>query len=232
MQALSKAQDSPVLANAVEMLKDAQQQVSASIAKLEEAPLSEKPVVAGLQALHLAQQALAGATAVAASTADSLIQSSGLDSALTGAKESVANARGQLFALLRSLSAQAGSLLQRAEAAGLSTAVALDKRFGVVDTAASLDAQYGVSTLAAEGYKQGVATVASLDAKYALKDRATAAVEGLRAWDESLTGGTLSGAVQGAVSVAADGVAYAEGLGQKFVEARGEPAQPAKPVVQ
>ncbi len=238
-QALASIKSTPALAATAALLEQARDEVKASLVELEQAPLTEKPVVGGLQALALARKALAGASNVVASATDSLANSAQVVSVVQTATDSVNTARTQLFALLDRVTARATSLLADVEKYSVNAAVAVDQRFGVVDKAAALDAQYGVSTLASEGIRQTLAKAQELDAAYGVTKRAQAAVEQLQTLDAKVTGGRVTPLVQSGIDMAVQGanstLEYAAGMQQRFVAAReGTPegALPAGPQVE
>jgi len=224
VQALASIKTTPALSATAALLEQARDEVRASLAELEQAPLTEKPVVGGLQALALARKALAGASNVLASAKDSLANSAQVATVVQSATESVNKTRMQLFALLDRVTARATSLLADAEKYTVGAAVAVDQRFGVLDKAAALDAQFGVSTLASESVRQTIAKAQELDAQYGVVQRAQAAVEKLQALDATVTGGRVSPLVQSGIDLAVQGATstleYASGMQQRFVAAR------------
>jgi hypothetical protein len=224
-QALASIKSNPALSATTSLLEQARDEVKASLAHLEEAPLTEKPIVGGLQALALARKALAGASNVLTSATDSVANSAHVTTAVQTATDSVNSARTQLFALLDRVTARASSLLADVERFGVATAVSVDKRFGVVDKAACIDAQYGVSALAAEGLKQTVAKAHQLNETYGVTERAQAAVSHLQALDAKVTGGRVSPLVQSGIDLAVQGanstLEYASDMQQRFTVARG-----------
>ena len=235
VQALASIQNTPALSATAALLEQARDEVKASLAELEQAPLTEKPVVGGLQALALARKALAGANNVLASAADSFANSAKVVAVVQSATETVNGARTQLFALLDRVTARATSLLADVESYSVNAAVAVDKRFGVVDKVAALDAQYGVSTLASEGVRQTVGKAQELNEQYGLQQRAAAAVEQLQSLDAKVTGGRVSPLVQSGIDMAVQGASstleYAAGMQQRFVAAReGQSVQESKEV--
>lgn len=218
----------PTIHAARELTIKATEAVGESLGHLRDAPLTEMPVVAALEALALAR----GALATVSSALASAYSSSSVASAVTVAREravsAVSEATTQITTLRERIStgvvAKATSVANASVDFAVKKAVEYDASYLITERVKGLDAAYKVSdkVLAAAATAQSVAS--EVDRSLGVSDKATQVMERAKQLDTSITGGRAtaiaSSAIELGTSLAATAVDYAKTIAQKYDTAK------------
>jgi hypothetical protein len=220
-----------------ELVTSATEHVGVSLEHLKQAPLTEMPVVAALEALSLARSALA----VVGTAVTDVYTSSGVAAAVTTArdraKEAVTEATTQLTSVRERLTVGAVQLASNVANAGvdfaLRQAVSIDQAYNITDRVRTLDDAYGVSHKVAAATATAQSVAADLDRNYHVTQRALEAIDRAKQLDSNLTGGRATAITTSAIAVgttlATSAVEYAKNVVQRFEDAKSVPAAAEQP---
>lgn len=231
----------PAVIAAREALAKAVEEVRLSLAHLQQAPMAEKPVVASIEALHLARAALAtvatavggaigvsGGGAAGAGAGEEEHSATGIAGAITAARERASSAVSEAATTLSTLRERIASgtldLATTVAASGVDLAVrgaaALDHSLSVTERVKAVDAAYNVTQRVSDAYATVSTVVADINKKYGVEDTAAAVLERAKTLDASVTkgyGATITtAAVASASSLATSATEYAKTVVNKY----------------
>lgn len=238
MQLREQVQEHEAFTASKDILSRASTELQSSISLLHEAPTTEKPVVATLEALKLSRNAVntVSEMVMQTDTAKTLSEAvlSRIRAASEKASQTLADATGALSHWRDTMTTSASSWVllnaSKAESAAVRKAAEIDNKYDVLSKAkealTNLDQSYSVKQRA-EGAYQQASDVAS---QYSVLEYTRYALERAKDLDEQYTGGKGAGIVQMASEGWNKGFEYVMSLQEKFEsekqELSGEPSDP------
>jgi hypothetical protein len=198
----------PAVVAARGLVSAAVDEVGKSVTHLRGAPLTEVPLVASLEALHLARTALAAVTTAVGSAVEATGASTALLAARDRAATAVADATTQVSSLRSALAARALAVANTGVAIAVNKAAALDRAYLVSERVAALSDSYHIPEHLASAKTTALTTWEEVDRNYKVTQAVAATLESLREADSTYAGGRVSALATTAVA-AGDALAAA-----------------------